>query len=534
MAYIFPNGTIELCKAVPLSPDYRDVVYCGGETQAYSMIQPYITHRYTQESYTRGENGTLKINSIATAIIDCNYLVFQNVMDAGSNKRFFAFITEVRYINNRCSEIAYIIDDFMTWFPALRLGQCFVEREIPVSDEIGDNLVPENLELGDYIIQSNENYSLNDISLVLCSSTLSDGTYPRDEALQPQIYNRINGIQSPLLYAIFDPNSSSDMQSLQDTLKAFNDGGFTDNIISLQILPSFILENAFTASATSGLYYANAQKRITRIASIDGYTPKNNKLFTYPYNFILASNHLGQTTEYRYEYFLGEDYEFSIIGVLFGNPTVLCAPNGYRGVLGVNVDEGLIINNFPQCPTANDTYKAYLAQNRASNITSILCAIGGAVAGVGMAAAMPASVPAAMVSAMKIGSLISAGSSITGTLAKIGDASKMPKTISGLSLADTLNVIRKTLQIDFYQMTIRSEMARVIDDYFSAYGYACHKIKTPNINARPNWSYVQTKGCIILGGAPAQAKQNIINAFDSGIRFWTDIKNIGNFGLPNK
>lgn len=533
MAYIFPQGVIELCTGVPLSPDYRDVMYCQGETQAYSFISSYITTRFTNESYTRGENGTLRIASIATAIINCNYLVFQNVMTGGESKRFFAFITSVNYINNRCTEIEYVIDDFMTWFPALVLGECFVEREIPATDEIGEHLVPENLELGDYIIQSSEAYSMNDIRMVLCSSSLSDGSYPKDEDLQPQIYNRINGVSSPLLYAVFDPNSEADMQSLQDTLKAFNDGGYTENIISLQLLPSFLLENAFTAKTTSGLYFANDQQKVTRIESIDGYVPKNNKLFTYPYNFLMVSNHLGQTTEYHYEYFTGNDYEFSIIGVLFGNPTVLCAPNGYRGVLGVNIDEGIVVNNFPQCPTANDTYKAYMAQNRASNVTTILCALGTGVAGIAMAAAMPASVPAAMVSAMRLGTAISTGATIASTMAKVTDAQKLPKTISGLSLADTINVIRKTLQIDFYQMTIRSEMAQAIDNYFSAYGYACHKVKKPDITSRPTWNYVQTKGCILLGSAPAEAKRNIINAMDNGVRFWHSIQNIGNFQLPN-
>ena len=66
----------------------------------------------------------------------------------------FAFVTNVGYINENCTEITYVIDNYMTWFPFLRLGECFVEREIPRDDTIYSNLIPENLELGEYV----ENY----------------------------------------------------------------------------------------------------------------------------------------------------------------------------------------------------------------------------------------------------------------------------------------------------------------------------------------------------------------------------------------
>lgn len=523
MAYIFPNGTIELCKVVPLSPDYRDVVYCGSETQAYNMIQPYITHRYTQESYTRGENGTLKINSIATAIIDCNYLVFQNVMDAGNNKRFFAFITEVRYINNRCSEIAYVIDDFMTWFPGLRLGQCFVEREIPVSDEIGDNLVPENLELGELVegaVCTHLDFEEN--MIILEASTLEDGSRPEQSSPQDGYSIEINSYPSALIYMAFH-NDETGKASFRRVIKDYTDNGFIENVISVQLIPRWL----YVSRGEPFVLKQWSSDKIPKAQSFGAYTPKNNKLFTYPYTRLVVSNLCGQTAEFKYEYFTGGIPSFDAMGTMYATPSIILMPVLYKDHIGYDKDYGLMLTNFVQSPCYNDTYRAYLAQNKASITTGILASVVGGISSMAIGAAtgfLPAIV----------GGGVSIATGVASTVAKVTDAKTMPTTISALSQADALNLVAGQIQFEAKNYVIKEEMARVIDDYFSAYGYACHRVKTPNINARPKWSYVQTKGCIVLGGAPAQAKQNIINAFDNGIRFWTDIKNIGNFSLSNK
>mgnify|MGYP006874679149 CR=1 FL=1 len=89
----------------------------------------------------------------------------------------------------------------------------------------------------------------------------------------------------------------------------------------------------------------------------------------------------------------------------------------------------------------------------------------------------------------------------------------------------------------FYQMTIKKEYAEIIDNYFTRFGYACKKIKTPNINARKAFTYTKTTGCTIKNnGVPADDAAKICEIFDNGITFWktsVGVANIGNYSIDN-
>lgn len=523
MAYIFPQGVIELCKGVPLSPDYRDVMYCQGETQAYSFISAYITTRYTNESYTRGENGTLRIASIATAIIDCNYLVFQNVMTGGENKRFFAFITSVNYINNRCTEIEYVIDDFMTWFPALVLGECFVEREIPATDELYEHLIDENLEVGDYVIGQEQRYSLNQLAIVMLTTTDTKGEYFNEDKTGEQstrpnyVHKRVNGIETALYHWFY---SYTQLEQFYHDVNEFNYNGQAENVINILIVPGFILNDAIDTYSNDSVIMQDHS-----FDEFQGYTPKNKKLYSYPYCQLIVSNNSGQTKTYKWEDFYNPVPVFQINGVLYSTPAVTCFPESYKGIKP-NFDECITINNFPPMPWINDAYQAYQAQNRAANSSALLIGAAKIAAGTVIAATGVGTFTG-------IGLGVSGFTQVAATMTKIKDAEALPVSVPGLLQADSINLVLERVQFNFYGMTIKKEMAEAIDDYFSAYGYACHKVKRPDITSRPYWNYVKTNGCILLGSAPAEAKRNIINAMDNGVRFWHSIQNIGNFHLPN-
>lgn len=47
---------------------------------------------------------------------------------------------------------------------------------------------------------------------------------------------------------------------------------------------------------------------------IDGYTPKNKKLLTYPYTMLYVSTRNGKGAVYRFEFFENNEIKFSIDG----------------------------------------------------------------------------------------------------------------------------------------------------------------------------------------------------------------------------
>ena len=126
--YVQPSGVIKLYRGVPLSPDHADVLYITSEEQALNYLYNYSAREFTQESYTRGESGVLKIKETADALMLYNYLSWSNNWPNGQKKYFFAFITSVNYINNNCTAIDFVVDNYMTWFPHLQLGQCRVHH----------------------------------------------------------------------------------------------------------------------------------------------------------------------------------------------------------------------------------------------------------------------------------------------------------------------------------------------------------------------------------------------------------------------
>ena len=90
-------------------------------------------------------------------------------------------------------------------------------------------------------------------------------------------------------------------------------------------------------------------------------------------------------------------------------------------------------------------------------------------------------------------------------------------------------------------MGVEETKAKIIDDYFTMYGYAVNELKIPNIRSggsiRPHWNYVKTIGCVIHSatgkGLPADAEKNIASIYDRGITFWNYLSEVGDYSYNN-
>ena len=147
--YIEPNTTIKILRNCPLDTTYDHTIYFSGETEQINYFTSLVKYALNTQTYQRVNRNRMRVQYKADYLYDCNYLMFQNTNYG--DKWFYAFIKSVEYVNNITSEIEYEIDVMQTWFFDYTLGQSFVEREHSSTDEIGDNTVPENLEIGDYV-----------------------------------------------------------------------------------------------------------------------------------------------------------------------------------------------------------------------------------------------------------------------------------------------------------------------------------------------------------------------------------------------
>ena len=82
-------------------------------------------------------------------------------------------------------------------------------------------------------------------------------------------------------------------------------------------------------------------------------------------------------------------------------------------------------------------------------------------------------------------------------------------------------------------MHITKQYAKIIDDYFSLYGYATNEVKVPNRDVRQTWCYTKTVGCNLVGDMPAPELALIRSIYDAGIRFWKNGTRIGSYDQSN-
>lgn len=515
---ISPNSTVQLYRGIPLDNTYQHTLYyasLSNQTSAFNNFNTgnYLVGTFEPMSYVRTNRG-IKIATPISNVLTVNYMRFKN--SSHGNKWFYAFVTEVNYINDNTTEIVFEIDVMQTWYisnPSM-IGQCFVEREHTDSDNIGENLQPEPIKYGEYksdfisnVIGDHQMY-IN----VWASFNYNAGTSANNN-VEVYSYNNPNNDNVDRyfvsgLYCNSFPVTSEGLAQFNEFIGHARSGihpnANIDGIVSIVLAPS--------------RGWATWSVAFNRPSAIDGYTPKNNKLFTYPYIGCYVTNLQGNTAVYPYEFFqatVSGNYYFEIYNTGLPNATCALVPLYYKGVT-YNFDECLTIKGFQQVPINTDFFSRYCAQSLAQipfNTAKIAAstAIGGPAIG----------------AASAVGALFE-------TAQNTAQAVMQPDQTVGSTANDGLALFGFT-EMKIYNKHITAEYARIVDDFFTMYGYACNRVKSiNNLGNRYGFHYVKTRGCTVKGNqAPADDVNKIAKIFDNGITFWRTIGNVGNYSINN-
>ena len=138
------NSQIMLCSGIHLDKDHVNVLNYT-ENQMLTLCQSNALYNKNDYSFIR-ERGTIQTDCPYGTALQCNYMAFQN--KDYSNKWFFAFIDDVKYLGENNTEIVYTVDSFATFFPSLSIDKCYVIREHVNDDTIGKHTIPENIDVG--------------------------------------------------------------------------------------------------------------------------------------------------------------------------------------------------------------------------------------------------------------------------------------------------------------------------------------------------------------------------------------------------
>lgn len=542
MAEIAPNSVFKLLRGCPLDSDYTNSLWFSSSSAQYSYFNGLTKYTLSNQQYQRHSKGVIRVSIPADDLFDINYCMFQNT--SFGNKWFYAFVTDVEYVNNQCTNVFYEIDVLQTYYFDYEMGVTYIDRETPATDQIGDNLVPESIEIGESICQQewDKNYGhtllSSSFSVVLYTCQNMNIIYQNPSELNPNPYipalygdiDQRSGMYTPCTITILPANNNLAVnQAIQNALLN------QQSIVQMYIVPTELANNTSAPQLPdAGISAFTAVRPAVFNFGGKTYVPKNNKMYTYPYMSLVLSNHQGSTATYRWENFTSDSLLqpsgqaiFGLQGSCNPNPAYICKPLYYEGN---SYDHGISFGNFPTVAWSEDTFTNWYLRNGNSFIVGSLTSIlnQGAHAVVNGA----------------VGNVAGATMDLMGiyersimSLAQITDIKQTPDQVYGLANIDTAQMASGQLGVSAYAMCIKPEMAEVVDGYFTRFGYATHKLKKPSLRNRQNWTYVKTIGCMIHAksgtGLNAEAEKKICQIFDNGITFWTNGSIVGEYGLTN-
>lgn len=509
---------------VPLENDYKNTLYFSSKATQQAYFQSRIQKSYTDFSYQR-KDFKIRIPAHIDSLYGCNYVMYQNTYY--SNKWFYAFITKMEYIDDGRTDVFIETDVMQTWYFDFTVKPSFVEREHVSDDTIGHHILDEGLELGEYI--SNGMYvddEMNSITSDMCyivGTTIGTILDPDEDKFPPAGSGVYNGIYSGVKYYRFDSTSAIDV-----VLELYATKGQSDAVTGIFMLPKKLapldedsIERIVAESDSPYTYNINRPKD----TSLDGYIPENNKLKTFPYCYMLISNNQGGNVVYHYEDFDSNNCQFKVVGALVPGGSIKMIPKNFKGI-SENYEESINLGKFPICNFATDMYTNWLTQNSVNIATNI---VGAGIQIAGGVAAMATGAGAVAGTGM----IANGGLQIAHVLGEKHKASLVPPQVNGnINSGDVVTSDSKNAFI-FYNMSIKHQYARIIDDYFSMFGYKVHKVKTPNKAHRAHWWYTKTIDVNIDGPVPNDDMQIIKNAYNNGITFWRNASEISNYTLHN-
>ena len=534
---ITPNTNIRLLK-VPFEIARKNqltFVNLNAQTN-YFLSLPHL--EYDNTTYQR-QNNVIRFEAPIDDILTYNYVMYKN--ESYSNKWFYAYITNMEYKNDNTTDITIQTDVFQTWQFDITYNTMFVEREHVNDDTIGAHTIDEDLNVGDVICEYiTEDTSLSQYYWVAMQTAwlISDNSTGAVGDLNPgkqydgiAVYNKqVFGTK----IVLFRVNSLADLLNLQMYIYRTNSDGHTEDIQNIFIVPdALITPSALTQHTAYVIQQDNDHAfnfwtmdfsntiesfniNIDKIVAYYDYTPKNNKCFVFPYNYLYVTNNIGNSNIYKYENFYGVNVkaQFKVELALSVGASGKLVPLNYKR-MDRDDDESIPLAKYPTCSWSSDAYVNWLTQNAVNESSRIALGMFGASSNY---ASMQGNE-----NVQEGAPEIAIGTNIAGSIAQtIGNfysASLLPNIQGGSNTGDiSWGAERNTFT--FKCMRVKTENLKVIDEYFSAYGYKVNSVKRPNITGRTNWNYVKTIDCNITGNIPQEDIQELKDMFDNGVTFW--------------
>lgn len=586
MANFQPSGKI-LIGRVPFDNSYRHTLTFSSVSEQTTFMMGRMDSSLEKDTYTYVRmNNSIRVMFNAERLYTYDYVMYQN-SNYGS-KWFYAFIVGVNYVNENCTELVLELDVMQTWYFDYTLKQCFVEREHVDDDTVGAHLNEEpamplqyqhlNFEkhikeprwgvllLNAYMHYVDDEYHSNGVDP--CQGVWAQGQY------------------SACRFAIYDLNDVDSKERLSLDVQSLNQHGAADtiadaftlpeNCFSMEDLTKFPIKINDNWTRTSGkvwtlqdgvLPIAAGGASVPKPTTLGTYTPKNNKLLCYPYNYLEIGDFTGRVEDWRYEYFGTDGFcRLTQRMVASSDCQGYVTPDAYNGIPDSPGNQSFKPFTFDFTNKISWVYSAYqnwAAQNALNNQLAILGGVGAMafsfLPGIGAAGKMLGAGAAQMehlgglglgqasqnalisysnaaarefgATKPNMGALGGGLAAIASTLGNIDRMRKHPNTSNG-NVGGNSRLQNGYVGWYTSQVCLLPEYAAIVDDFLDMYGYQVDRVKVPNRTGRPYWNYVKCQNSCHVGNVPSDMMDKINRIYDAGITFW-HTSDVGNYSLNN-
>lgn len=557
---VTPNSNITLLKT-PMELSDANTLSFATETAKYNYFNSLTKLPLTGATYQR-KDGVVRYPTTSGItfedILEYNYCMYQNT--SYDTKWFYAYITDIKYVNDGMVEITLKTDAFMTWQNDIVYKSSFIERQHVDDDTIGKHTIPENVETGEFIVNYYGGTQLSNSCHVVVMSAWNPvaGGSAAGGWNGKNSGSFINGIYQGCDFFLLGDDAQP--YGIREFMNIMSEQSKLDSVIGLFMLPDSLTGYSRVSSwdylwtdgttnhgkfkklpISGGTSFNDAISMTTlsivRNTTLNGYVPKNNKLFTGQFNYIMMSNNSGGNFIYYYEDFPNNAYNFKVIGTITPGGSIKIFPLNYKGITDA-MEYGFSSGKYPIGSFTGDMYTNWLTQNSVNfnignydfnlkpgdvGIATGLMSIAG---GIGLMTTGAGSLAGA-------GSILSGGIQIANSMGEIQRHEKIPPMYKGNSNAGDVIYSSNWLDFTYYQMSIKNEYAKMIDNYFSMYGYKVNSLEVINPHKRVYYDYIKTIGCNIIGNIPQKDLEEIRGLFDNGITIWHDTTKFLDYSVTN-
>lgn len=549
--YAMQANELMICADVPLDASQVRQLSFADKNEQYNYFRSKAIRVFTDFKYIREHRG-VKVPVNAEEIGNACYLCFKN---QASGKWYYAFVTQVIYINPETSLLNFEIDVYQTFLFDMVIRDCDISREHVANDDFKTNTVQEPVDVGDYVIAHEEVQVLGDLDsnypfiILSAIDLLSDpGTLeePKVTAAQGGVYG---GLPSAVRAYLVEPNKweTSSITAIMEALSSYP--WVSQSILAIYAVPSFGFSGTVTVRQSAMGFNigvisdSSSPFRSGAGGALIGWQSKfpsykNKKMYNSQFSFIECLLPNGN------RFVLKPEFIKDSAPVVMLVSTLIPAPNFYfytPDYCGAEEDFLLNANNisgFPCFPVQNNTYPLQTAQAEATNTlvhsqnrSNIFWdTVGNVVQSV--FTGDPLNVLSTGIDAYK--NVRSELQSSERDRQRIGQM-QTNVSLTGASGGGLATVIAsKKLEILYRWWTVKPEFAEKIEQFFDVYGYKVSRFGVPNLNSRPRYNYIKCNNVNIYGNIPNEFLQPLRNMFINGFTLWHDKNNVGTYGNNTK